>query len=163
VLVLDPSALVDAARAAAPRPPRRAAAPPPVLVVDDSLTTRMLEETVLTSAGYEVDTATSAEEALVRARERRYGVFVVDVEMPGMSGFEFVARTRADPELRATPAILVTSRAAPDDRRRGLEAGASAYVVKSEFDEVRLLDLVARLVRRAGDDAGPPAPPTEAA
>jgi two-component system, chemotaxis family, sensor kinase CheA len=118
----------------------------PVLVVDDSLTTRMLEQSILESAGYEVDLATSAEEALVRARERGYGLFLVDVEMPGMDGFEFVAKTRADPLLRDTPAILVTSRGSPIDRRRGQDAGASAYIVKGEFDQGHLLQTIRELL-----------------
>ena len=67
------------------------------------------------------------------ARERTFALFVVDVEMPGMSGLDFVAHTRADPALAATPAVLVTSRAAAEDRRRGLAAGARAYIVKGEF------------------------------
>ena len=85
----------------------------PVLVIDDSLTTRMLEQSILESAGYEVELATSAEEALGKAREKRYGLFLVDVEMPGMDGFEFVSRTQSrrsssqDPcnpgDLRETP------------------------------------------------------------
>lgn len=149
LLVLDPPSLVEAAlghqRAAAVSPPARL----PLLIIDDSLTTRMLEQTILTSAGYEVDLATSAEEGLELARLRRYGVFVVDVEMPGMDGFEFVARTRADPDLRGTPAVLVTSRDAAEDRRRGAAAGASAYIVKQEFEEGRLLEVVARLLGAA--------------
>ena len=142
VLVLDLSGLSDVEQLPA-RPAIEPAARLPVLVIDDSLTTRMLEHTILTAAGYEVDLATSGEEGIDRARARRYGAFVVDVEMPGMDGFEFVARTRSDPELRTTPAILVTSRHAPEDQERGRRVGASAYVVKSEFDERRLLDLVA--------------------
>jgi two-component system chemotaxis sensor kinase CheA len=117
-----------------------------VLVVDDSLTTRMLEQSILESAGYKVDLATSAEQALDKARGRRYSLFLVDVEMPGMNGFEFVARTRADPVLRHTPSMLVTSRAAPEDRRRGEQVGASAYVVKSEFDQARLLETIRGLI-----------------
>ena len=56
-----------------------------------------------------------------------------------MDGFTFVERTRADPALRDIPAILVTSRASPEDRRRGEEVGAHAYIVKSEFDQGALL------------------------
>ena len=89
--LLEPGALVAAARRAriapVPSPPPRAR---PILVVDDSLTTRMLEQSILESAGYEVDTATSAEEGLETARRRRYRLFLVDVEMPGMDGFSFV-------------------------------------------------------------------------
>jgi two-component system chemotaxis sensor kinase CheA len=72
-------------------------------------------------------------------------VFIVDVEMPGMDGFEFVRTTRADPRT-AAPAILVTSRSAPEDRRRGAEAGASAYVVKGEFDQGKLLRTIEELL-----------------
>ena len=82
----------------------------------------MLEQSILESAGYEVDLATSAEEGLVTARERRYGLFLVDVEMPGMDGFEFVARTRADPVLRGRPRHPGDARATrrgPAPRRRG--------------------------------------------
>ena len=117
----------------------------PILVIDDSLTTRMLEQSILESAGYEVELAVSAEEGIEKAQRARYGVFIVDVEMPGMDGFEFVSRTRADPVLREVPAILVTSRASEDDRRRGGDAGAVAYIVKGEFDQVFLLDTIRQL------------------
>jgi two-component system chemotaxis sensor kinase CheA len=148
LLVLDPAGLVAAAALARPSPEDAAPAPrAPILVVDDSLTTRMLEQSILESAGYEVELAESAEEALEKARRAPFGVFVVDVEMPGMDGFEFVRTTRADPQLSAVPAILVTSRAAEEDRRRGLEAGASAYIAKGEFDQARLLATIAELLR----------------
>jgi two-component system chemotaxis sensor kinase CheA len=146
-LVLDPDGLVAAARhdrAAASEADVRPRLP--LLVVDDSLTTRMLEQSILESAGYEVDLAVSAEQALEKAKTRTYGLFVVDVEMPGMDGFQFVARTRADPALRDTPAILVTSRGAPEDQQRGREAGARAYIVKGEFDQGHLLRIIRELV-----------------
>ena len=138
---------VAAAKQAAPSESVALSAPLPVLVIDDSLTTRMLEQSILESAGYEVEVASSAEEGLEKALRRRYGLFLVDVEMPGMDGFSFVERTRNDPVLRATPAILVTSRDAPEDRARGKQVGASAYVVKSEFDQVELLDRIRSLMR----------------
>ena len=154
-LVLDPEALARAVRSGARAPPAAAAAAPlPVLVVDDSLTTRMLEQSILESAGYEVDLAVSAEEALGKASERRYALFVVDVEMPGMDGFEFVSRTRADPALRGTPAILVTSRSSAEDRRRGAEAGARAFIVKSEFDQAELLRTIRGITDSRPGEAG---------
>jgi two-component system chemotaxis sensor kinase CheA len=146
-LVLDPASVVAAARTGRGlRTESAAVSQLPVLVVDDSLTTRMLEQSILESAGYEVDLATSAEEALGKARGRGYRLFVVDVEMPGMDGFEFVARTREDPVLRETPAILVTSRSSAEDRRRGEQAGARAYIVKSEFDQAYLLQTIRELI-----------------
>ena len=145
-LVLDPDQLVEAVRgtrfASAARQTRR----PVVLVIDDSLTTRMLEQSILESAGYEVELAASAEEALERAKANHHALFLVDVEMPGMDGFTFIERIRADPALRDIPAILVTSRASPDDRERGLKVGARAYIVKSEFDQIELLGRIRSLV-----------------
>ena len=146
-LVLDPEGLVAAAehgRGATSEEahPQRA----PLLVIDDSLTTRVLEQSILESAGYEVELAVSAEEALTKAHDRRYSLFIVDVEMPGMDGFEFVAQTRSDTALRDIPAILVTSRNAVEDRRRGEQVGARAYIVKGEFDQGQLLQTIRTLI-----------------
>ncbi|MEI9850839.1 MAG: response regulator [Sphingomonas sp.] len=147
--VIDPDALVRTVSAAPGSAETVAERPPPILVIDDSLTTRVLEQSILESAGYEVDLATSAEEGLEKARRRRYGLFLVDVEMPGMDGFTFVATTRADPELHRIPAILVTSRNAPEDRQRGIDAGARAYVVKSEFDQGKVLETIRGLLEES--------------
>lgn len=146
-LVLNVEALVASAHAQTPLREVAPATPtPPILVIDDSLTTRMLEQSVLESAGYEVELATSAEEGLEKAKAREHALFLVDVEMPGMDGFTFVELTRADPVLRQVPAILVTSRGEPEDRERGRIAGAAGYVVKSELDQTELLEMIARLV-----------------
>jgi two-component system, chemotaxis family, sensor kinase CheA len=120
----------------------------PVLVVDDSLTTRMLEQSILESAGWRVELASSGEEGLEKARAGDFGLMLVDVEMPGIDGFTFIERVRADPALRHIPAVLVTSRDSADDRRRGREAGAQGHVVKSEFDQAALCALIDRLVPR---------------
>jgi two-component system chemotaxis sensor kinase CheA len=147
-LVLDPRGLVDAVLAGrgAPVVEDPASTRAPVLIIDDSLTTRMLEQSILESAGYAVELAMSAEEGLIRAHAAPHSLFLVDVEMPGMDGFEFVAHTRADPALRAVPAILVTSRHSADDRRRGAEVGARAYIVKGEFDQGLLLRTIRLLI-----------------
>ena len=147
-LVLDPRGLVALAHGAQVKTRDAAATEerPPILIVDDSLTTRMLEQSILESAGYGVDVATSGEEGLVRARERAHSLFLVDVEMPGIDGFEFVTRTRADPLLRAVPAIMVSSCDSADDRRRAEEAGARAYIVKGEFDQGQFLRTIRQLI-----------------
>jgi two-component system, chemotaxis family, sensor kinase CheA len=145
-LVLSPEGLVHAARhsAAAPRSQPRTRAP--ILVIDDSLTTRMLEQSILESAGYEVELAVSGEEGMDKARLRKYALFLVDVEMPGMDGFSFIERTRADPELSQVPAILVTSRASAEDLERGRAVGALAHIEKREFNQTDLLDRIRKLV-----------------
>jgi two-component system chemotaxis sensor kinase CheA len=122
------------------------ARPLPVLVVDDSLTTRMLECSILESAGFEVALAASAEEGLEMAARNAYGLVLCDVEMPGMDGFGFLARMQADPALRHIPCMLVTSRNAPEDLQRGRQAGARGHIVKSEFDQADFLGRVRELV-----------------
>ena len=149
-LVLDPAGVVafaeisrgDTFNATAKACVQRA----PILIVDDSLTTRMLEQSILEAAGYQVELAVSAEDGLIKAHNHRYSLFIVDVEMPGMDGFGFVAQTRADPLLGEIPAILVTSRDAADDRLRGQQVGASAYVTKGEFDQTQLLQTIRTLI-----------------
>jgi len=153
VPVLAPDGLVAAARNARPRAPP----PPPrtgtILVIDDSLTTRMLEQSILEAAGYRVHMAASAEDGLEAARRERYALILVDVEMPGMSGFEFVETIRGDASLRDIPAVLVTSRNAPEDLARGKSAGADGYIVKGEFAQNEFLAQVARLVARSAQPA----------
>ena len=145
-LVLDPDGLVANARQGDLAAPEPTASRLPVLIIDDSLTTRMLEQSILESAGYEVELATSGEEALEFARRKSYALFLVDVEMPGIDGFTFVERIRLDPVLHEIPAILVTSRNAPEDLQRGRDAGAQGYIVKSQFDQAELLTMIRRLV-----------------
>ena len=120
----------------------------PILIIDDSLTTRMLECSILESAGFRVEMATCAEEGWEMARRNRYGLFLVDVEMPGMDGFSFVELTQTDPSLRDVPSILVSSRDALEDKARGLASGARHYIVKGEFDQVEFLSRVNELVLR---------------
>ena len=145
-LVLNPEALLEAASSApSPRMPQPSSTPR-ILVIDDSLTSRVLLQSILEGGGYKVDLAVSGEDAMAKARERHYGLFVCDVEMPGMNGFEFVSRTREYDYLLGIPSILVTTRGGPDDRRRGAEAGARAYIVKGEFSKDSMLETVQSLV-----------------
>jgi two-component system chemotaxis sensor kinase CheA len=104
----------------------------------------MLEQSILESAGYDVDVALSGEEALECLGRKPYAL-MLDVEMPGMDGFTLIERIRSEPALRHMPAILVTSRDAAEDRRRGREVGAQGYVVKSAFDQAELLTMIRSL------------------
>jgi len=145
-LVLNPEALLEAARTVSSQSMAAAGPAPHVLVIDDSLTSRVLLQRILETGGFKVDLAVSGEDAMAKARERHYSLFVCDVEMPGMNGFEFVSRTREYDYLLGIPSILVTTRAGADDRRRGAEAGARAYIVKGEFSKDSMLETVRSLV-----------------
>ncbi|MES1184943.1 MAG: response regulator [Myxococcales bacterium] len=145
-MVLSPDGLVRAARRAEVSPRVAQQRRAPILVIDDSLTTRMLEQSILESAGYEVELATSGEEGMGKAKLRKYSLFLVDVEMPGMDGFTFIEQARKDPELRDIPAILVTSRASAEDLQRGRAVGARAHIEKNQFDQADLLERIKKLV-----------------
>jgi two-component system chemotaxis sensor kinase CheA len=84
----------------------------------------------------------SGEQGLEMARRKPYGLFLVDVEMPGMDGFTFVEQVCADENLQHIPALLVTSLGSPEHKRRGAEAGARGYIVKSELDQGVLLQQI---------------------
>ena len=120
-----------------------------VLVVDDALTVRELQRTILQRAGYEVRTAGDGAEALERLAEAPADLVLTDVEMDGLDGLGLTRAIREDARWRNLPVVLLTSRGAEEDRRRGLEAGADAYIVKSAFDEAGLLGIVEDLLGRS--------------
>lgn len=145
-----PDLIASAASAAgdAPAQPPAAgprSARPSILVVEDSITARSLLRSILESAGYLVRTAVDGAEALGLLRAGRFDVVVSDVEMPRLNGFELTSRIRADARLADLPVILVTALDSPEDRERGVEVGANAYMVKRSFDQSNLLDAVQRL------------------
>ncbi len=130
----------QAGQAAGPAVKRR------ILVVDDSLTSRAMERNILEVAGYEVDAAADGAEAWDLLQNAGADIVVSDIEMPRMDGFALVEAIRASSRFRDLPVILVTSRARPEDKARGLEVGANAYIVKSAFEQDVLLEAVARFL-----------------
>src|SRR5262249_49724937 len=113
-----------------------------ILVVEDSITSRMLIKGMLESAGYRVKTAGDGMEAFASLRADRYDLVVSDVEMPRLSGFDLTAKIRADKKLAELPVVLVTALESKEDRERGIDVGANAYIVKSRFDQSDLVDAV---------------------
>ncbi len=118
-----------------------------VLVVDDQGDARELLERILVECDAEVETVTSAAEALEAVRRRRPDVLVSDLGMPGEDGYELVRRLRALPPDQGgtTPAAAVSALARPEDRRRALEAGYQVHVAKP-VEAAELLAAVAKLV-----------------
>jgi two-component system chemotaxis sensor kinase CheA len=117
-----------------------------ILVVDDSITTRTMEKSILESAGYEVETAQDAEEALTIAADRVFDIVITDIEMPGLNGFELTKKLKATVMYRDVPVVIVTSLARDEDKKKGIEVGAQAYIVKGSFQQKALLDTVRRLI-----------------
>lgn len=154
-LVLDPLALIQETQRQELRPhPLRVAEDTRlhVLVVEDSVTSMMLLQTALETAGYRVTTATDGMDALALLRDGGFDVVVSDVDMPRMNGFLLTEKIRADPRFARTPVVLITSLDSDDDRRHGIASGADAYIVKSSFTREALLGIVGEMTRRRGRD-----------
>ncbi len=121
---------------------------PRVLVVEDSVGVRELERAILEGAGYEVTTAVDGLDGISRLRNEPADLVLSDVEMPGMDGFTLTRTIRRTRGWEQVPVVIMTSRGDDGDRRAGMEAGASAYLLKSDFDQTELIDTVRRLVGR---------------
>ncbi len=117
-----------------------------ILVVDDSITTRTMERSILITHGYQVITAVSGEDALEKVAIERFDLVISDIEMPGINGFELTRRMRTLEEYREVPVIIVSSLSRDEDKRRAIEAGAQAYIVKGSFEQGTLLDTVETLI-----------------
>jgi two-component system chemotaxis sensor kinase CheA len=117
-----------------------------VLVVEDSITARALLKGILESAGYDVTSAFDGVDALTALKTRQFDLVVSDVEMPRMNGFELTEIIRADRGLSELPVVLVTALESREDRERGIDVGANAYIVKSSFEQSNLLEVVRRLI-----------------
>jgi two-component system, chemotaxis family, sensor kinase CheA len=151
-LILNAAGVVQSALTAAP--PRALAAlqePTPaarrrLLVVDDSVTTRSLQRSILEGAGYEVMVAGDGSDAWQLLQDAGADLVVADVEMPRMDGFALCEAIRRSTRFRDLPIVLVTALQNDADRKRGLDAGADAYLSKAGFDQRVLLDTVAQLL-----------------
>jgi two-component system, chemotaxis family, sensor kinase CheA len=117
-----------------------------VLVAEDSITSRMLLKGILEGAGFLVRTAVDGMDAYTALHEDRFDLVVSDVEMPRMDGFDLTRRIRADGRMSEMPVVLVSALESRAERERGIDAGASAYIIKSSFDQTNLLEAVRRLV-----------------
>lgn len=124
----------------------RSAAPRAVLVVEDSITARSLLKGILEVAGYTVATAVDGIDGLTQLRSGTFDLVVSDVDMPRMNGFDLTARIRSDKKLADLPVVLVTALESREDRERGIDVGANAYIVKRSFEESNLLEVIGRLV-----------------
>jgi len=117
---------------------------PVILVVDDSITTRTMEKNLLEAAGYHVQVAVDGIEAWGLLMSEPVDLVVSDVDMPRMNGLELTAKIRTKRDMAQLPVILVTALESREDKERGLEVGANAYIVKSSFDQSNLLEFIRR-------------------
>jgi two-component system, chemotaxis family, sensor kinase CheA len=117
-----------------------------ILLVEDSIPIRTQVKRILESAGYDVTAAVDGLDGFNKLRAGQFDAVVSDVEMPNLTGLELTARIRQHGEYDELPVILVTTLAKEEDKRRGADAGANAYLTKGDFDQSLLLNTLRRLV-----------------
>ncbi len=117
-----------------------------VLIVDDSVTTRQIEQTIFETDGYKVETAVDGIEALDILRAKKIDAIITDIKMPRMDGMVFLSNIRRLEDYGQTPVIVVSGVYDPEARSKFLDAGAQAFIVKSEFQRGNLLQAVKELL-----------------
>jgi len=144
-ILARPTVSLSQAASPSPTPEGRKAR---VLVVEDSVGVRELERVILEGAGYEVVTAVDGLDGASRLKGDPADLVVSDVEMPGMDGYTLTRTIRRTRGWEQVPVVIMTSRGSEEDQRAGLDAGASAYLLKTEFDQNQLVETVRRLIGR---------------
>ena len=119
---------------------------PAILLVEDSISIRTQEKRILETAGYEVVTAVDGLDGYHKLKSRHFDAVVSDVQMPNLDGLSLTAKIRQESQYAELPIILVTSLASDEDKKRGAEAGANAYITKGEFNQNLLLETLIRMV-----------------
>ena len=150
-LVLNPSDMVRASGGNVIRRVRQTATVTEktaarILVVDDSMATRTLEKTLLESAGYTVMTASDGYKALDVINSQKCDLIVTDIQMPNMDGLSLTRVIKTQYRFLQIPVILVSSLGSDEDKARGLESGADAYIVKKDLSQKELVDTIEQLL-----------------
>ncbi|QFU01930.1 Transcriptional regulatory protein WalR [Halomonas sp. THAF5a] len=119
-----------------------------VLVVDDEPNIVLSLEFLMQQAGFEVDTAENGESALSRIAEAAPDLLLLDISLPGISGFDVLERLRADPAHARMPIVMLTAHGREVEREKGLALGADDYVTKP-FSTQALVEKVKTLLAEA--------------
>jgi len=119
---------------------------PTVLLVEDSIATRTQEKRMLESAGYKVVTAIDGNDGFSKLQTQAVDAVISDVQMPNLDGLQLTAKVRQLHQYDEIPIILITSLASDEDKRRGAEAGANAYITKNTLTQQMLVETLERLI-----------------
>lgn len=101
-----------------------------ILLVEDETSVAMMMVYLLAQAGCETEVAATGKKAMQLAAEGNFDLITLDVNLPGMNGFEICSRLKQDPRLCDTPVVFVTGQLCEDDQQRAVELGAADYIVK---------------------------------
>ncbi|MEW6086982.1 MAG: hybrid sensor histidine kinase/response regulator [bacterium] len=155
VFILDPFELIISARqkefrSAAGEEDKKTQAlkQPCVLVTDDQMTIRQLHRSILESSGYKVEEARDGVEALDKLSKNKIDLVITDVQMPRMDGFELTGKIKVKDVFKKIPVIIISGLGSEDDKKRGIELGADAYLAKQDFNQQNLIEIIKILLGR---------------
>ncbi len=117
-----------------------------ILAVDDSASMRQMVSFTLKNAGYDVVEAVDGQDALEKARSRRFDLVLTDQNMPRLDGIGLTKQLRTDPNFKATPILILTTESSDEMKQAGRAAGATGWLVKP-FDPTKLIEVVRKVVR----------------
>ena len=118
-----------------------------LLLVEDSVIIRTQMQRLLKGAGYDVVVAEDGLAGLQQIQAQEFDIVLSDVEMPKMNGLEMTASIRQNSKYKQLPIVLLTTLASDEDKRRGQEAGANAYLTKGNFNQQVLFDTLNQLIQ----------------
>lgn len=116
-----------------------------LIVEDDPLISRLYEK-IFKFEGYEVVTAMNGEDGLVKARQEKPNLVLLDIMMPRMNGMEVLEKLKADPATKTLPVVMLTNLAGEKDAETALAKGAIKYIVKSNYDPKEVADMVKEII-----------------
>ncbi len=117
-----------------------------IMAVDDSASLRQMVSVVLRGGGYQVIESVDGLDALSKLKGQELHLFLTDVNMPKMDGFEFTRKVRAMPQYKFVPIVLLTTESTAEKKQQGKAAGATAWIVKP-FNPDQLLAVVKKVIR----------------
>ena len=150
-MVLNPNDMLKTLRRQeAPTPPEipteKEVRKKTILLVEDSIVTRTQERRILEGAGYKVVISVDGIDALNKLSSQPFDAVISDIVMPNMDGLTLTEKIRKDTKYKELPVILVTTLSSDEDRKKGMEVGANAYIDKPAFDQKAFLEIVERLI-----------------
>jgi two-component system chemotaxis response regulator CheY len=120
-----------------------------ILIVDDAASVRMYHRAILAAAGYAVDEAINGIEALEKALNKHYDLYLVDVNMPLLDGYSFVRALRGLADITQAPAVMISTEAKDSDQTKAYQAGANLYIIKPTRPDV-LINNIRLLLGESG-------------
>ncbi len=117
-----------------------------ILIVEDDKFLRELMSQKLLNEKFEVEEAIDGENGLKKMKEKRPDLVLLDLILPGVDGFEVLAKMREDPSLESIPVIILSNLGQREDIERGLKLGASDYLVKARFTPGEIIDKIKKLL-----------------